>query len=265
MRPFSKVVDSALVTALSGALLYFAGLVYYNYFYICLGLPLTEFLPAVPLVVAKGFELLVELLTEAYWYILVTVLAVMVFRVCRATSLPVKKYSTTVAGFLRPFSGWPVLVVIILLYMRFIAHCSSRGDKIAQRFASGVEAHGSVVNVYPKPDANGEQTKVAGRVLAESTTSYAVSDEVRRGLVVIMRKESINQMESPMTQSEVASILTKYALEKKSWFPNQCRVVYEGWRDGLLVFTIVHLDEGESFQVYYDPVKKIVTSGNGVQ
>jgi hypothetical protein len=62
-----SIVDSSLLIAIAGALLYFSGFTYYYTFFAMLGIPLNEFLPSAQLLVAKSALILFELFRDYLW------------------------------------------------------------------------------------------------------------------------------------------------------------------------------------------------------
>lgn len=139
-----SILDSSLVTAGTAALLYFSGLIYYMNFFMLVGIPSTEFLPPVQIVVGRGFSILFESAQEHLAYILAAVVVAIATRLLRRRSARLWRWAERWEGWLRPLVGWPLLLLATVLYGAFVYHCVNLGVRDADNYRTSV----ATVRIY---------------------------------------------------------------------------------------------------------------------
>jgi hypothetical protein len=81
------------------------------------------------------------------------------------------------------------------------------------------------------------------------------------------------QMSELNETSDARTIVAQYVASHKGWRPSQYRIEQDKKENGLMVFTVVYLDDerksipggGKSFEVYYDPIKRKIVEELGFQ
>lgn len=191
-----SVIDGALITALVGALFYFAGLLYYFAFFYLLGLPLVEFLPFGPLVTGKSGLILIELISPATWYIVFVAVATMLIRIFRHYSARCTILTKRLQRLLRPIVGWPLILIPCLVYLAFLLYIERLAHQDAEKLWAGTDSRLPRVAVYFKSTTAGIHNPLVGKLVADSSVSYAILP--KDGPALIVHKEDVSKIEASL-------------------------------------------------------------------
>lgn len=186
-----SIVDSSLITAAVSAFLYISGLSYYSVFFAILGIPTTEFLPPVPLVIAQAVIIFFQAAQNAIWYIFVVVVTALIARGVYARNKDLQRLLSR-RNPVHMIRGWPLAAIALLLAGALVYWSGSRGLADADHQHSAVEA--VKVTVHMKKELGGEP--ITGKFIAESSASYVIADNNREGRPVIIRKDGVVKVES---------------------------------------------------------------------
>ncbi len=192
-----SVIDSTLISAVFGALLYFAGLTYYVAFFLNAAVSVPEFLPPAPLVVAMSGRLLFWGVVNHSTFFGAVIGTALLLRILRKCNKNVCSLFTRLQRVIEVVRGWPSFMFFLTVYVLFVAYAATRGYSLMMdvRFRGLVEL--PWVSVHLKTTTGAETPKsINGYLLAESPTSYAVADDSHRGYTVVVRKENVIQVDS---------------------------------------------------------------------